>query len=74
MFQLKEQGFSNINALDPSKEMLQQAREKQVYDQLFCDFLGVASAVIGDGMFMFTEVIPNTLYYYSMVNITVITA
>ncbi len=50
MFQLKEQGFTNIDAMDPSEEMLQQTMGKQLYDQLFCEYLDCASAVIPDGM------------------------
>ncbi len=49
-FQLKKQGFTNIDALDPSEEMLQQTRGKQLYCQLYCDFLQGASAAIPAGM------------------------
>ncbi len=53
MFQLKEHGFTNIDAMDPSEEMLQQIRGKQVYDQLFCEYLDGASAVIPDGRYSY---------------------
>jgi len=55
-----EFGFDNFDALDPAQEMLDVAKEKNIYQNFFCEYLGpnrlsmdsnTYDAVIGTGMF-----------------------
>ena len=39
-FQLKERGYTNIDALDGSKGMLEKAKEKNIYQNLIHTLLG----------------------------------
>ena len=38
-FQLREQGFRHIDALDPSEAMLSRAKKDNLYDNYINDFL-----------------------------------
>ncbi|XP_013386794.1 methyltransferase-like protein 27 [Lingula anatina] len=38
--ELKKNGFQNIDALDASAEMLEKAKEKKLYNNVICDFMG----------------------------------
>ena len=49
MFQLKENGFRHIDALDPSDEMLNVARKDGLYENYFCDFLNEKQLPIAPG-------------------------
>ena len=40
IFQLKERGYTNIDALDGSKGMLEKAKEKNIYQNLIHTLLG----------------------------------
>jgi len=38
-----------LDALDASQEMLNQAKSKNIYDRLICDFMGPNKLEIADG-------------------------
>ena len=49
--QLIRQGFSKtqIDAVDASREMLDIAKEKDIYERLICDYIGEHQLPIEDG-------------------------
>ncbi|CAH1778196.1 unnamed protein product [Owenia fusiformis] len=49
--ELKELGFTNIDALDASQAMLDQATEKNVYKRLICDYMGPNTLDIKDNTY-----------------------
>lgn len=38
-FQLKQQGFVHIDALDPSEGMLEKAKARSLYENYICDYI-----------------------------------
>ena len=50
-FQLKEAGFTNIDALDASEEMLEMAKKKGVYKNLMCATVGTNILPIADSKY-----------------------
>ena len=51
MLQMHKLGFTNIDALDPSPEMLECARAKNVYRNMIQDFLGTKRLDVRDSMY-----------------------
>ena len=49
MLQLYEGGYVNIDALDGSPEMLEEAKRKDIYKRIICDYLGPNKLDIEDG-------------------------
>ena len=47
--QLVRHGFTDIDAVDPSKELLALLEKKQVYKKVICDFLGTNRLPVEDG-------------------------
>ena len=47
--QLYPHGFTQIDAVDPCKEMLALLEKKQIYNRIICDFLGTNKLLIEDG-------------------------
>lgn len=43
VIQLFDKGFMTIDAVDPSSGMLSQAKEKNVYRNLYCDYMTASS-------------------------------
>ena len=50
MLQMHKLGFTNIDGVDPSPEMLECARAKNIYSNLIKDFLGANRLDISDSM------------------------
>ena len=50
MFQLFDMGFKNLDAVDASSQMLEVARQKNIYKRIICDYLGPNRLDIEDGM------------------------
>ncbi|XP_060082532.1 methyltransferase-like protein 27 [Ylistrum balloti] len=48
---LKEEGFTNVDGLDPSDKMLDVARAKDVYNKLYCEFMSEATLPIDNGTY-----------------------
>ena len=51
IFQLYDGGYPNIDALDGSPEMLEEAKRKDIYRRIICDYLGPNRLDIEDGKF-----------------------
>ena len=50
MFQLFDIGFKNLDAVDASSQMLEVAKQKNIYKRIICDYLGPNKLDIEDGM------------------------
>ena len=61
MFQLFDIGFKNLDAVDASAQMLEVAKNKDIYKRLICDYLGPNRLDIEDGM--------NFIYLITTINI-----
>ena len=48
-FQLVKLGFTNLDALDASQPMLDEAEKKGVYKHFICDYMGTNRLDIPDG-------------------------
>ena len=46
--QLARHGFTHIDAIEPSKDMLSKLKEKNVYSKVICDIIGTNKLPIGD--------------------------
>ena len=49
ILQLSENGFSSIDGLDPSEGMLEICKNKLVYTNLICDYVGEKNCNIQPG-------------------------
>ena len=49
MFQLTKLGFTNLDALDGSENMLKEARKKKIYKRMIQHLIGPDKIPIGDG-------------------------
>lgn len=49
--QLQEMGYTNIDAVDASQNMLDKAREKNIYKHLACARVGKEQLQIANGMY-----------------------
>ncbi|XP_046580272.1 methyltransferase-like protein 27 [Haliotis rubra] len=47
--QLQDRGFKHLDALEPAAGMLEQARKKNIYTNLYCEFLDGKRLPIDDG-------------------------
>ena len=45
LFQLAKLGFTNIDALDPSDGMLEEAQKKNVYKNFLCQYFDINSDI-----------------------------
>ena len=47
---MNQNGYTNIDGLDPSEAMLKQAKQKGVYNRLICDYAGKNQLYIPNGI------------------------
>jgi hypothetical protein len=52
VFQLKTQGFKNIDALEPSESMLLEAKKDNLYNNYYQEFLTKSPTTLSAGMYM----------------------
>ena len=51
-FQLRKCGYSNVDAVEPSQEMMDEAAKQSVYRRSIVDFVGKNRLDIEDGEFV----------------------
>ncbi|XP_046580300.1 methyltransferase-like protein 27 [Haliotis rubra] len=49
--QLQDHGFKHLDALEPASGMLEQARKKNIYTKIYCEFLNSKPLPIDDGSY-----------------------
>ena len=50
IFQLRQVGFANIDALDPNEALLEIAKQRDVYDRYVMDYLTAKPCSIPEGL------------------------
>ena len=53
LFKLQKYGYENIDAVEPSQEMIAKAEKNNVYRRTIVDFVGANRLDIDEGIFIF---------------------